>query len=150
MAKLKLVAVPYRGSGPAVTDLLGGQLPVAVVDLTSAYPHIKSGALVALGVTSATRSAVAPEIPTLAEGGVPGYSATAWMGLFAPAKAPPEAIEKLAGAIQAVVAKPEVQSQIVGLAAEPRYLGPAGFKSFIHAESDKWAGVIASIPAPQK
>lgn len=64
MAKLKLVAVPYRGSGPAVTDLLGGQLPVAVVDLTSAYPHIKSGALVALGVTSATRSAVAPEIPT--------------------------------------------------------------------------------------
>jgi len=96
MAKLKLVAVPYRGSGPAVTDLLGGQLPVAVVDLTSAYPHIKSGALVALGVTSATRSAVAPEIPTLAEGGVPGYSATAWMGLFAPAKAPPEAIEKLA------------------------------------------------------
>ncbi|MBS75530.1 tripartite tricarboxylate transporter substrate-binding protein [Variovorax sp.] len=150
MAKLKLVAVPYRGSGPAVTDLLGGQLPVAVVDLTSAYPHIKSGALVALGVTSATRSAVAPEIPTLAEGGVPGYSATAWMGLFAPAKAPPEAIEKLAGAIQAVVAKPEVQSQIVGLAAEPRYLGPAGFKSFIHAESDKWAGVIASIRAPQK
>jgi tripartite-type tricarboxylate transporter receptor subunit TctC len=150
MSKVKMVAVPYRGSGPAVTDLLGGQLPVAVVDLTSAYPHVKSGALVALGVTSPTRSTVAPEIPTLAEGGVPGYSATAWMGIFAPAKVPPAIVDKLTSAIRSVLAKPEVQSQIVSLAAEPKYLAPAEFGRFIQGETNKWGRVISSIPAPQK
>jgi tripartite-type tricarboxylate transporter receptor subunit TctC len=150
MSKVKMVAVPYRGSGPAVTDLLGGQLPVAVVDLTSAFPHIKSGALTPLGMTSPARSAVAPEIPTLAEAGVPGYAATAWMGIFAPAKVPQPVIDKLASAIQTVVARPEVQAQIVGLAAEPKYLSSAEFGRFIQGESSKWANVIASIPAPQK
>src|SRR5690606_24496533 len=88
MAKANLVAVPYRGSGPAVTDLLGGQMNVAVVDLTSAYQHVKAGTLRALAVTSEKRSQAAPEIPTVAESGVPDYSAPAWMGLFAPANMP--------------------------------------------------------------
>lgn len=80
MAGAPLVPVPYKGSDPAMTDLLGGQVPSAMVDLTSAYPHIKAGKLVALGVTSSALSKVAPEIPTLAEGGIAGYSAPAWMG----------------------------------------------------------------------
>ncbi|RYZ12183.1 MAG: tripartite tricarboxylate transporter substrate binding protein [Comamonadaceae bacterium] len=150
MGKVKTVAVPYRGSGPAVTDLLGGQLPLAVVDLTSAYPHIKAGTLRALGVTSAARTKVAPEIPTIAEAGVPGYSADGWMGLFAPAQTPPAVLERLAQAVREAMGKPEVQAQIVALSAEPAYLAPAAFSGYIAAESTKWAAVIKTIPAPPK
>lgn len=145
-----LEPVPYRGSGPAVTDLLGGMLPAAMVDLTSAYPHVKAGKLVALGVTSAARSKVAPEIPTIAEGGVAGYSAPAWMGLFLPAKTPPEVRAQLSAAIQKAMAKPAVQSQIQALAAEPAYMEGAAFGDFIEGESKKWAGVIARLPKQAK
>jgi tripartite-type tricarboxylate transporter receptor subunit TctC len=150
MAGVPMVAVPYRGSGPAVTDLLGGLVPAAMVDLTSAYPHIKTGRLVALGVTSPVRSKVAPELPTLAEEGVKGYAAPAWMGLFLPAKTPADVRTRLSGALQKVMANPAVQSQIQGLAAEPVYLDSAGFGAFIAAESAKWAAVIARIPKPAK
>jgi tripartite-type tricarboxylate transporter receptor subunit TctC len=150
MSGTPLQAVPYRGSAPAVTDVLGGQVPAAVVDLTSAYPHIKAGKLTAFGVTSATRSRIAPEIPTIAEEGVTGYSAPAWMGLFAPARTPVEVRARLTQALQAILAKPEVQAQIVGLAAEPSFLDAKGFGRFIDVESRKWASVIAKLPAPQK
>jgi tripartite-type tricarboxylate transporter receptor subunit TctC len=150
MAGAPLVAVPYRGSGPAVTDVLGGSVPAAVVDLTSAYPHVKAGKLVALGVTSATRSKVAPEIPTIAEEGVKGYSAPAWMGLFLPAKTPKDIRAKLASALEKIMAKPEVQAQVTGLAAEPAYLGGDAFGAFIAGESRKWADVVSRIPAPAK
>lgn len=150
MTSIQMQAVPYRGSAPAVTDLLGGNLPSAVVDLTSAYPHIKAGKLVPLGVTSAARSKVAPEIPTLAEEGVPGYSAPAWMGLFAPSQTPLAVRTQLSQAIKAAMAKPEVQEQILRLAAEPNYLDGAAFGDFIAKESKKWSAVIAKIPAPQK
>lgn len=147
---VKLSAVPYRGSAPAVTDLLGGQLEVAVVDLTAAYPHIKSGAIKALGLTSANRSKVAPEIATIAEGGVPGYTATAWMGLFLPRGVPASIVDRLAKELRAALAKPEVQSQIVALSAEPAFLDAAGFAKFVDDESKKWGQVIAAIPKPQK
>jgi tripartite-type tricarboxylate transporter receptor subunit TctC len=150
MSQIKLVAVPYRGSGPAVTDLLGGMIPAAMVDLTSAYPHVKAGKLVALGVTTAARSKVAPEIPTIAEEGVPGYAAPAWMGLFAPAQTPAAVKTRLSQALKTVMAKPEVQAQIVALAAEPSFLDAAPFGQFIAGESKKWAGVIARIPAEKK
>ena len=150
MTGTPMQAVPYRGSAPAVTDVLGGQLPAAVVDLTSAYPHIKAGKLTAFGVTSATRSKIAPEIPTIAEEGVPGYSAPAWMGLFAPARTPPEVRTRLSQALQAIMAKPGVQAQIAGLAAEPSFLDAIGFNRSIDGESKKWASVIAKLPAPQK
>jgi tripartite-type tricarboxylate transporter receptor subunit TctC len=150
MTKVPLTAVAYRGSAPAVTDLLGGQVPAAVVDLTSAYPHVKAGKLVALGVTSASRSRVAPEIPTIAEEGVPGYAAPAWMGLFAPARTPNAVTTRLSDALKTIMAKPEVQSQLVGLAAEPVYMDGKGFGEFIAAESKKWATVVARLPSPQK
>jgi tripartite-type tricarboxylate transporter receptor subunit TctC len=150
MTKVPLTAVAYRGSAPAVTDLLGGQVPAAVVDLTSAYPHVKAGKLVALGVTSASRSRVAPEIPTIAEEGVPGYAAPPWMGLFAPARTPNAVTTRLSDALKAIMAKPEVQSQLVGLAAEPVYMDGKGFGEFIAAESKKWATVVARLPSPQK
>ena len=148
--KTRLPAVPYRGSAPAVTDVLGGQLELAVVDLTSAYSHVKSGNLRALGVTSPNRSKVAPEIPTIAEAGVPRYSATAWMGLFMPRGVPGPVVDRLSKEVSAALAKPEVQTQILALSAEPAYLDAATFGRFIGDESRKWAQVIASIPAPQK
>jgi len=150
MAKIRLSSVPYRGSAPAVTDLLGGQMPLAVVDLTSAAGHVKSGSLRALAVTSAKRTKVAPDIPTMAEAGVPGYAASAWMGLFAPKGLPPSVVERLGREIRAALAKADVQAQIVALSAEPAYLDAAAFASFIAGESKKWSTVIASIPKPTK
>src|SRR5690606_11322406 len=105
MAQVQLLAVPYKGSGPAVTDLLGGYIPAAVVDLTSAYPHIRAGKLTALGVTSASRSKVAPDIPTIDEAGIKGYSASGWMGLFVPAKTPVAIREKLSAAVKEAMNK---------------------------------------------
>jgi tripartite-type tricarboxylate transporter receptor subunit TctC len=145
LSQSRLVAVPYRGSGPAVTDVLGGNVPTAMVDLTSAYPHIKTGKLVALGLTSAQRSKVAPDIPTLAEEGVTGYAAPAWMGLFLPAKTPPEVRARLSTALASIMASPGVQAQITALAAEPAYLDGPQFARFIADESKKWSSVIARL-----
>ena len=149
--KTRLPAVPYRGSAPAVNDVIGGQVAVAIVDLTSVAGHLKAGTAKALGVTSPNRSKLAPDVPTIAEGGVPGYSAPAWMGMFAPKGMPQDVSDKLAKGIEAVLAKPEVQAQILNLSAEPAYLGPQAFSAFINAESKRWGTVIASLPKqPQK
>ena len=121
-----------------------------MVDLTSAYPHVKAGKLVALGVTTSGRSKVAPEIPTLAEEGVPGYSAPAWMGLFLPANTPEAVRGQLNGALEKVLADPAVQSQITALAAEPGYMDGPAFGKFIAVESAKWADVISRLPPPSK
>ncbi len=150
MTHIELQAVPYRGSGPAVNDLLGGMLPAAMVDLTSAYPHVKAGKLVALGLTTAERSKVAPDIPTIAEEGVAGYAAPAWMGVFGPAQMPPAVRTRLNDAIKAAMAKPDVQEQVLRLAAEPNFQDGPTFGKFIAGESKKWAEVISKIPAPKK
>ena len=107
-ARARLTSVPYRGSTPAVTDMLGGQVPVAIVDLTSIAPHLKSGAAKALAVTSATRTRLAPEIPTVAEAGVAGYAAPAWMGLFAPKGLPTAVSDRLEKELQAILAKQDM------------------------------------------
>lgn len=146
MAKLKTVAVPYKGSAPAVADLMGGQITVGVVDLTSVISHIKSGAIKGLAVTSAQRSKLAPDIPTMAEAGVPGYVAPAWMGLFAPKGVPAAISERLSKELQAVMARADVQQQILALSAEPAYLPPAQFAEFIAIESRRWSTVIAGLP----
>jgi len=145
MAKLKSVAVPYKGSAPAVADLVGGQIPVGVVDLTSVIAHVKSGAVKALAVTSAQRSKLAPEIPTMAEAGLAGYAAPAWMGLFAPKGIPTAVSERLSKELQLMLSKPEVQQQILNLAAEPAYLPPSQFSDFIAIESKRWSSVISGL-----
>lgn len=150
MASVKLPAVPYKGSAPAVVDLMGGQVSVGVVDLTSVAGQLKAGSLKALAVTSGTRSKLAPEIPTMAEAGVPGYAAPAWMGIFAPKGLPPAVADKLAKSLKTVMDNPEVQKQIVTLQAEPSYLDPQQFTSFIEVESKRWAKVISTLPKPQK
>ena len=106
-----LVHVPYRGSAPAVVDLLAGQIPLASVDLTSAYPHIQSGRLIALGLADSKRFPVTPEIPTIAEGGVPGFGrASGFIGLFAPAGTPAPVVKKLSQEVAAILATPGAQT----------------------------------------
>jgi tripartite-type tricarboxylate transporter receptor subunit TctC len=141
-----LVHVPYRGSAPAVTDVLGGQITVACVDLTSAYPHIQAGTLLALGVTEAKRSALVPQVPTIAEGGVPGFGrAGGFIGLFTTAGTPDPVIKKLTGEVRDILAKPEVQARVRQLAVDVAYADDAAFKSFLAAESAKWKQTLQSI-----
>lgn len=146
MTKTILIAAPYKGSVPAVTDVIGGQVAVGVVDLTAASPHMKSGAIKALAVTSATRTKLAPDVPTVIESGVPGYVAPAWMGLFLPKGVPADVTKTLSQALQKILQKPEVQQQILALSAEPSYLSSEQFTQFIDKETARWAGVISNLP----
>src|SRR4051794_27772250 len=113
MTGANLVHVPYRGSAPAVTAVLGDQIPLASVDLTSAHPQIKAGMLTALGVTSAQRAKTAPEIPTIAEGGVPGFDGSAgFIGLLAPAATPRERIQEVSRTVAVIMSRQDVQARI--------------------------------------
>ncbi len=141
---IPMSAVPYRGSNPAVTDVLGNQIDLAIVDLTSANPHIKAKNIQALGVTSAERSAVAPDIPTLAEAGATGYAATGWMGLFGPVGMPQDVTARLSDAVREALAEPAVRQQILDMSAEPGYADPAAFGAFTRQESARWAKAIAA------
>jgi tripartite-type tricarboxylate transporter receptor subunit TctC len=144
----KLTHVPYRGSAPAVTDLLGGQIPLASVDLTSAHPHIKSGKLIPLGVTSAKRAAIAPEIPTIAEGGVPGFARSpGFIGLFAPAGTPPAVIKQLSREVGAILATPDAKAKVLLLSVEPAYEDDAAFGRFLATESSQWKEALKLLPA---
>jgi tripartite-type tricarboxylate transporter receptor subunit TctC len=142
-----LTHVPYRGSAPAVTDALGGQIPLASVDLTSAHPHIKGGKLIALGVTSAKRATIAPDIPTIAEGGVPGFArAPGFIGLFAPAGTPAPVVKQLSREVAAILATPEARAKILLLSVEPAYVDDVGFGRFLAAESAEWKDALKSLP----
>ena len=150
MGHVQMVHVPYRGSAPAVNDVLAGTTPLAVVDLTSAQAHIKAGTLIGIAVTSPARSIAAPELPTVAESGLSGYSATAWMGVFAPAGLPAAITTRLTREIQTIMARAEVQERALALGTEPAYLDDKAFKIFIAAESLKWKKLIATLPPEKK
>lgn len=141
-----LVHVPYRGSAPAVTDVLGGQISVASVDLTSAYPHIQAGTLIALGLADEKRSALVPQIPTIAEQGVPGFGRpSGFIGLFAPAGTPAATIRRLTNEIRDSLATADVQARVRQLAVDVAYLDDATFARFLAAESAKWKQTIQSL-----
>jgi tripartite-type tricarboxylate transporter receptor subunit TctC len=144
MAGIDLTSVPYKGSGPVATDVLGGQLPLGVVDLPSAISNVKAGKLRALAVTSARRVSVAPEIPTFAEAGVPGYESIGWFGAVAPAGTPAPVIERLNAEMAAALAAPDVRERMLAAGVEPLTGTPQEFAAFIHAENRKWARVIKS------
>jgi tripartite-type tricarboxylate transporter receptor subunit TctC len=142
------VHVPYRGSAPAVTDAVGGQIPLAVVDLTSAHPHIKAGTLIALGVPHAKRTAMAPEIPTVAEAGVPGFGRIGgFIGLFAPAGTPAPIVKRISREVGAILAVPEVKDRVRLLSVEPAYEDDATFARMLAEESAKWKELLQSMPA---
>jgi tripartite-type tricarboxylate transporter receptor subunit TctC len=142
MAKVQMVNVPYKGSGPAAVDTLSGQLPIAVVDVASALAQVKAGKLKAIAVTSAKRISAAPEVPTVAEAGLPGYDATGWFGVVMPAGTPAAIIGRMNTEIVAALKRVEIRERVLAAGAEPSPSTPAEFGALIRAEIDKWAEVV--------
>jgi tripartite-type tricarboxylate transporter receptor subunit TctC len=141
MAGVDLVHVPYRGNGPALTDLLGGQIQVLFATVPSAIEYIRSGQLRALGVTTAARSQALPDVPTIGDF-VPGYEAISWYGVGAPKGTPAQIIERLNRETNAGLADPQLSARYVSLGIEPLSMTPAEFAKFIADETEKWGKVI--------
>ena len=142
MAGINIVHVPYKGSAPAAVDLMGGQIPLGVLDLAAGLTHIRSGKIRALGMTTLNRSPVAPEIPTLAESGVPGFDVKSWFGIVAPAGTPPEIINRLNAEIVAILNSQEGKDRLVAAGLEALPSTPQAFMDTIRSEIPRWAGVI--------
>ena len=142
MTKVDMLHVPYKGSAPAMNDLLAGQVSVMFDNLPSAMPHIKAGKLRALAVTSAQRYSELPNVPTIAEAGVPGYAATSWFGLFTNRQVPTPVLAQLKAAIVKVLAKPEVVAQMKEQGAIAHPETAAQFDAFIKTEATKWGKVV--------
>jgi len=142
MAGTKITHIPYKGSTPAVADLLGGQISMIFDNMPSAIQQVKSGRLKALAVTSAQRNPQLPEIPTIQELGVTGYEVWSWFGLLAPAATPKPIVDKLNASIVEIIKQPDVQAKIIELGAVPVPETSAEFGAFITAETLKWAKVI--------
>jgi tripartite-type tricarboxylate transporter receptor subunit TctC len=141
MAGVDLVAVAYRGSAPALDDMLSGQCQVMFDAISSPIGYIKSGRLRALAVTTKTRAAVLPDVPTVAEA-VPGYEAITWFGLGAPKNTPSEIIGKLNGTVNASLADPKLKQRMAELGAEPLVMSPGEFGKLVADETEKWGKVI--------
>jgi len=142
MSGVKMLHVPYKGSGPGVTDLIAGHVPVMMPNMLSAQPHIKSGRIRALGVTGTKRAPGADDIPTIAEAGLPGYEAVQWYGVLAPANTPRDIISKLHAGVLRALQNPEVKQRLLNDGAEPVGSSPAEFATYIRSETEKWAKVI--------
>lgn len=142
LAGLDLVHVPYKGSGPAITDMLGGQVDLMFDSITSARPHIQSGKLRALGVTTATRSPALPGVPTIAEAGVPGYEVSPWFAVFAPAGTPAEVVATLNQALRTAMKQPETLKKLEAVGAEPIGSTPQELAAHLAREMDRWGRLI--------
>ena len=141
-AGIEWLHVPYKGGGPAMMDLIAGQADASVGSLIQMLPHLRSGKLKALGTTGAKRSPVLPELPTVAEAGVPGYEATNWWGFLAPAGTPPAIVERLHQEVVAVQTSAETKRRFETEGAEALQMSPPDFGAFIAAETAKWARVV--------
>jgi tripartite-type tricarboxylate transporter receptor subunit TctC len=139
---LRLVHIPYRGGPPALTDLIAGQVSLMFETTVGALPHVRNGKLRALAISRIKRSAGAPDIPTVAESGVPGFDAAAWIAMFAPAGTPREVIMRLNGEINKGIVTQEMRDRLVGLGADPVGGSPEDFAAFHKSELAKWAKVV--------
>ncbi len=137
-----IVHVPYKGGGPAVVDTIGGQVQLLFVSMPAAWQHVKSGKLKALAVTSAKRSVAAPDVPTIAESGIPDYVVDSWYGALAPARTPPAAVARLNAAFVKVLENPQVKEKLLAQGAEAAPSTPAEFDRVIKDELAKWDYVI--------
>jgi len=142
MSGAGLIEVPYKGSGPAALDVLAGQVPLAIVDLPSALPHIAAGKVVAYAVTSPQRLPMLPNVPTVAEAGLPGYDSTGWFGVVAPAATPTPILARLNAEINAALNDDAIKASIRKLGVEPAPDSREGFENYIRSETQKWAKVI--------
>jgi len=147
MAGVELNHVPYKGSSSAMQDLLGGQVAVSFAGIPNVLSSIRSGRLRALAVTTLSRWSELPDIPTLAESGVPGYDATLWLGLVAPARTPPEIVGRLHAETAKLLQDPGLQQSFRGAGIEARTMGPQDFAAFLGAEHAKWGKVVRDTGA---
>jgi len=142
MTKTYMLHIPYKGSAPVVTDLIAGQVDVMFDNMPNVIGHVRAGKMKALAVTTAQRSPQAPEIPTVAEAGVPGYEQTAWFGVLAPAGTPRDIIGRLNGEIIKVLNSPDVKERFGKQGVEVRTSTPEQFSTFLRSEVDRWGKVI--------
>lgn len=141
-AGIDITHVPYRGAGPALTALLAGEMQLMMATTPVALPQIRAGRLIALAVTSRARSPLAPELPTIAESGYPGFEADTWYGMLAPARVPAPLVTQLNGAVVKMLAQPDFKERLAREGAQPAGGTPAEFAAFIKLETDKWAKIV--------
>jgi tripartite-type tricarboxylate transporter receptor subunit TctC len=141
-AGVDLLHVPFRGAGPAVIDVIGGHTKAINATISTLSPHIRGGKLRAIGVSGTKRSAVMPDVPTIEEGGVPGYDAGNWIGLAAPAGTPDAIVARLHKEISGMLALPDIQKQIASDGSEIMRMSPAEFAAYIDKEMAKWGRVV--------
>jgi tripartite-type tricarboxylate transporter receptor subunit TctC len=134
--------VPYKGGGPAMNDVMGGQVPVFFANMASSLAHVKGGKLRPLAITGAKRSPALPDVPTLAEAGVPGYEVYEWNAIFAPAGTPGPVIAKIADAIAKALQNAELKERIASLGGEIAAYGPADTERFVRAQTELWGKVV--------
>jgi tripartite-type tricarboxylate transporter receptor subunit TctC len=146
-AGIDLIHVPYKGAAPALSDLLGGQVQMAFQTALSAVPHLQSGQLRAIAVAANKRLPQLPNVPTMAEAGLPDFEVSSWNGLFAPARTPPEIIARLHSEAVKALAAPDVREKLLAQGAEPVGSTPEEFRAYIRAEIEKWGRVIRASGA---
>ena len=142
MAGVSIVHIPYRGSSGARTDVLGGQVDMMFDAVTTMTEHVKAGKVKAMGTTGAARSTVMPDVPTLAEAGVPKYEATIWLGLMAPKATPPAIVERLNAEVSRIVGAPETAKAWTAQGAQPMVMNVADFTRYIQGDIAKWANIV--------
>ncbi|MFC5510265.1 Bug family tripartite tricarboxylate transporter substrate binding protein [Massilia jejuensis] len=147
MTGVDMQHIPYKGSAPALTDLLAGQTAIMFDNMPSVISHVKAGKLRPIAVTTPQRSPALPDVPTIAESGVPGYSATSWFGLLAPAGTPAPVVAKLNASILKALADPEVKKKMAEQGAEPHGEKPEQFAEFIRSETAKWGQTVKASGA---
>jgi tripartite-type tricarboxylate transporter receptor subunit TctC len=147
MAGVKLVHVPYKGNAPSVTDLLGGQVSMSFINAIVVLPHLQSGKLRGIAVTSAQRFSAMPELPTIAESGLTGFEAVGWNGLFAPAGTPREAIQRLNAETVRILKSPEIQEKLVAQGAIVEGTSPEELERFLRVDVERWAKTVKASGA---
>jgi len=144
---IQMTHIPYKGGAPVMVDLLGGQISMTFGDLPTALPHVRSGRIRSIAVTAAKRSPLLPDVPTVAEQGVPGFDVSAWFGVFTTGGTPKDVVAKLNAQIVRILALPEVREKLSGIGMEPVSMTPDAFSDFVRAEIAKWAGVVKASGA---
>jgi tripartite-type tricarboxylate transporter receptor subunit TctC len=147
LGKVDMVHIPYKGAGPAVVDLVGGQVSIGLVSISSAQPNMKAGRLRGLAVTSAKRFVAAPELPTIAEAALPGFDTLQWWGLVAPRATPAAVVNKIAGDVARLAEMPDVRERMLTLGAEPVSSSPERFGAFVRSEIEKWGKLVRASGA---
>ena len=142
MANIDMVHVPYKGAGPAITDVIGGQCELVFVNIPPVLGHIQSGKLNALAVTTKKRASVLPNVPTVHESGLPGYESTTWYGVLGPAALSRDIVSRLNAAVVSTIAAPDVRQRLVSLGSEPETNTPEQFAAFIRRDIADWARVV--------